>query len=264
MDRVARFETFARIGFLARGIVYLLLGYFALTTAGGEGATSVLEEIGEAPAGGILLVLLAIGLVGYSLFRLASAALDLEGAGPGIKGAIARGAQAVSGVTHFVLAWIALGMAVGSRGGGSGGQGEGEAAQEAMTYPGGEALVLIVGLWFLAAGAEQMVKAWTSKFMRGVDASAPRQVEWLGRAGYAARGVVFLIVGWQIVQAARGEEAGRLGFEPALASLQGMGWIYTAVAVGLLLFGAFSLALARWHRICDEHVIARLRAKVGA
>lgn len=264
MDRVARFETFARIGFFARGIVYLLLGYFALTSAGGEGATSVLQAIEEMPAGAILLSLMAAGLAGYGVFRLVSAALDLDNDGGDAWGKAKRAGHAVSGLAHFFLAYVALRLAFGSGGGGSGGAGEGEAARSVMTWPGGEALVLLVGVAFVAAGAEQLVKAWTSKFMRQMAADAPDWVEWLGRAGYAARGVVFVIIGWQIFKASRGERAGEgLGFDPALAALHGMGWVFTAVALGLILFGGFSLAQAWWHRICDEHVIARLKAKVG-
>lgn len=262
MNRVARFETFARLGFLARGTVYMLLGYLALTTAGGEGATSVLQAIEDMPAGAVLLAAMAVGLVGYGLFRLATAALDLENAGRGAKGVANRIGQAASGLAHLVLAWIAVSLAMGDGGGGGGG-GEGEAARTAMTYPGGEALVLAVGIGFVLGGIEQLIRAWTSKFMRHLKAGAPRQVEWLGRAGYAARGVVFLILGWQILKAATGDRAGRLGFEPALAALGEIGWAYTLVALGLILFGLFSLALAIYHRICDEDVIARLRAEIG-
>lgn len=263
MDRVARLETFARLGFLARGIVYMLLGYFALTTAGGEGTASVLQAIEEMPGGAILLTVMAVGLAGYGVFRLATAALDLENAGDGAKGIATRIGQTASGFAHFVFAWIAVTLATGNGGGGQGGSGEGEAARTAMTYPGGEALVLVVGIGLLIGGIEQLIRAWTSKFMRHLEARTPRQVEWLGRAGYAARGVVFLIVGWQILRAATGDGTGRLGFEPALAALQQVGWAYPLVAFGLILFGLFSLALAVYHRICDEDVIGRLRSKMG-
>jgi hypothetical protein len=84
---------------------------------------------------------------------------------------------------------------------------------------------------------------------------------WLGRAGYAARGVVFVIIGWSLLQAGLSDSAAAAGgMEQALASLSGT--LLTVVALGLLLFGLFSFIEARYRRINDPNVAARLKGAV--
>ena len=88
MSRVTQVQNFARAGYLARAIVYFLIGYIALTTGRGSGATDILGRIEEMPAGTLLLGLTGIGLLGYGIFRLYGAAIDIEGGGDGAKGII--------------------------------------------------------------------------------------------------------------------------------------------------------------------------------
>lgn len=265
-SRVTRVETFARIGFLARGVVYILLGYFALSTANADGPTGVLQEIRDMPAGTILLALVGIGLAGYGIFRLYGAAIDIQGDGSGAKGAGKRGGHAASGLAHLFLAYYALSSAFGSDGsGGSGGGGSGgteeQAASWLLTLPFGEILLALIGIGFLGAALNQAVKAYTAKFMFQLDADAPQFAEYVGRAGYAARAVVFFVLGWKVTSAAlagRANEVGGIG--EVLNALRDPQWLYMIVAIGLLLFGVYSLVMARYRRIRDEDVLQRLRA----
>jgi hypothetical protein len=257
MERITRLETFARAGFLARGIVYILLGYFALTTAASTGTGDVLEAIGQVPLGTVLLALVGLGLLGYGFFRLYGAAIDFDGEGDDAKGAAMRVGHAASGLAHFVLAYLAFQLALGN-GGSSGGGAEGAAAGATASAPGGEILLGIVGAGFLAAALSQLARAVTGKFMRDFDADAPHWSEYLGRAGYAARAVVFATIGGQLLSMALGGGNGEVGLEAALNSLRDTGWLYMLVAFGLLLFGLFSLVMARYRRICDEDVLRRL------
>ena len=260
MDAIRRLQTFARLGFLARGVMYTLLGVFALGSAGGdaEGTSDVFTYVRDLPAGMLLLLLLALGLAGYGVFRIYGAIVDLE-TGSGAKHEAKRVGHAASGLAHLFLAFTAAQLAFGERSDGGSG-----AAGTVLDLPLGDWLLVLVGLGFLAAAVEQAVKAWTAEFMAKLAADTPDFAEWIGRAGYAARAVVFAVIGWSLLQAAFGGGAGevkKLG--GALNALSGTGLLYTAVAVGLLLFGVFSFVLARYRTIRDEDVLARLRRRFG-
>jgi hypothetical protein len=259
MERIARLETFARLGYLARGIVYLLLGYFALATGGGEGTATVIERLRDVPGGSLLLVLISVGLVGYGLFRLYSGWLDLNGDGSDLGGLFKRFGQVASAVTHLALAFLAMKTAMGLRDSGDGAR---EAAETAFTLPGGAIAVGLAGALIVVAGLGNLLEAWKATFRRLLDSKAPGWTCHAGRAGYAARGAVFVMIGWQIIALAAGLDDGRIGMESAMAELSRREWLFTAIATGLGLFGLFSLIMAAFARIRDENVIERLKAEI--
>ncbi|MBV7256032.1 DUF1206 domain-containing protein [Pacificimonas sp. WHA3] len=266
MNRVTRLETFARIGFLARGIVYILIGYFALTSANAQGTTGILDQMKDVPLGNVILVLIGIGLLGYGVFRLFGAMANLEGES-GAKGAAIRTGHAASGFAHLFLGYYAISGVFGSGGaGGSGsGGGSGEAASMVSSLPGGTALLVIIGIGLALAGLNQLKKAVTAKFMSRLDADAPPRVKIIGQAGYAARFVVFVVLGWQVITAATSSNAAQIGgFGDVLSSLRDTQWLYIAVALGFIMFGVFSLVMARYRRIRNEDVIERLKAEAAA
>ena len=272
MEQITRLQTMARLGFLARGVVYILLGYFALTASGTQGTTDILEAIQEAPLGTVLLVIVGLGLLGYGIYRLYGAYLGLDARHTGARGKAERIGHAASGLAHLVLAYIAFTGAFGdssgsggmggsgSMGGGSGGTGE--AAGTVASIPGGEILLYLIGLGFLGAAISQAKKAISGNFMYQLDPDVPDFAEPVGRAGYAARAVVFVVLGWQILShmhSGNPEAVGGIG--QALNTLRDTGWLFIVVAIGLLLFGVYSLIMARYRTIRDEDVLARLRAR---
>lgn len=262
MDRVAKLETLTRIGFAARGIMYLLIGWLALRLGRAEGSSGALEYISSG-GGRILLWLMALGFVAYGIWRLAEAALDTEGHGKDTKGLAARIGGAVSGVIHLSLALYAMRLASGGpQDGGSGGAESG--ARTAMQLPGGQTLLTIAAVILIGVGLYQFVKAAKAGFLKRLAAEAAHKdwVKWVGRAGYAARGAVFLVMGVLLWQAARsGNAAAAGGPDEALASFSG--WPQALVAAGLFLFGVFSLVEARWRKINDPQVASRLRDAAG-
>lgn len=260
MNRVTQVQNFARVGYLARAIVYFLIGYIALTTGRGSGATDILGQIEEMPGGHFLLALTGLGLLGYGIFRIYGAAIDIEGGGSEAKGIVKRLGHVASGLGHLFLAYVAIKSAFGSGGGGSSG-GEDQAASLILGFPGGAYVLGFIGLCFIGAGFEQGVKAYTGKFMKLLDVDTPKFVEYLGRLGFAARAVVFLVIGWFAVQAAFAEEGSAVrGVGGAIASLRDDGWLFTLVAIGFLLFGLFSLCMARYRTIRNDDVIERLKS----
>ncbi len=262
MSRVTQIETFARAGYLGRAVVYGLTGYLTLTTAGSTGTTGVLEEIETMSGGAILLALVGFGLLGYGIYRLYGAWVDIQGHGSDAKGIAIRIGHAASGSAHILLCYIAFKAVLGwSAGSSSEGESAGQAAGTLASLPMGGMLLALVGLGFIAAAINQAVKAYTANFMTLLDADAPAMAEFVGRAGYAARAVVFAVLGWQIASAALSGNAGTVGgIGQVLDSLRSTNWLYMAVAIGLLLFGLFSLVMARYRKIRNDDLLERLKS----
>ena len=256
MLSVPSLEMLTRIGFAARGIMYLIVGYLALRFGRSEGGSGALAYLAEG-AGKAVLGVMALGFLAYGFWRLAEAIVDTEGHGTDAKGKAARAGGFVSGLVHLGLAFLAARLAFGRSGGsGSGAQ---EGAATALSLPGGSMLLIAVSAALLATGLWQLVKSVKGDFLRHLEAKASQRtwVMWLGRAGYAARGIVFLITGWFALQAGLSADAGKAGgMEQALSALSGT--VLAAVALGLALFGLFSFVEARYRRINDPQVLARL------
>jgi hypothetical protein len=261
MDAVPKFETFTRIGFAARGLIYILIGYLAVETGRNTDTSGALRTMEGGGLNQILLAVIGLGLLAYGVWRLSDSAFDLEGHGQEPKGALVRGGHAISGVTHILLGLLALGLSLGVAGGeGGGGGGAQPATAWLLDLPAGEILVRLVGVGFIAAGIAQGVAAVRLKFLGQLDPAASRQawVKWAGRIGYAARGLIFLLVGIFFWRAGATSDAGEAGgLAEALASLPGSA--RGLVAAGLILFGAFSIVQAIYRRISDPRLAQRLK-----
>jgi hypothetical protein len=254
VDKSEKFAWLVRLGYAARGLVYVMLGYLALSTAreAGDGQSAVFDTIQDVPMGSVLLWLVAIGLLAYAAFKFIDAATDVEHHGNDAKGMAKRVGSAASGVAHVVLAWTAYQFATGTKQQSTGDTGGEEAAASLLAWDMGSLLLGVVGLGFLVAAAMQARHAWNASFMHHVSGRAPRAVEPIGRVGHAARAIVFLLIGWSIVQSAWFEQSTEvMGLGEAITALSDNGSVYTFVAVGLILFGVFSLIVARYRIIPD-------------
>ena len=111
----------------------------------------------------------------------------------------------------------------------------------------------LLGLVFFIAAFAQAKKGITGSFMNRISGQAPSYTRLLGGAGFVARAVVFVVIGWSLVRAgfmsSGTDQIKTLG--EAVASLSGQGFVFTLVAVGLLIFGIFSLILSRYRIIPD-------------
>lgn len=252
VDKSEKFRWLVRLGFAVRGLVYLLIGYLALTASrqdkGPEGAFDLLQD---APLGQPILYVSAVGLASYALFRFASLLFDVENHGTDAKGVAHRIGHGAAGVAYVALAWTAFQFAEGEKAAPTGGATK-QAASTLLSYSFGPVVLGIFGVGFMVAGALQAKSAFSAGFRKQIALDAPAIVTPLGRAGLAARAVVFLIVGWSLVRSAwlgSSKEVKTLG--EAIGSLAESGLLYTLVTVGLMLFGAFSLLLARYRIVPD-------------
>jgi hypothetical protein len=260
-------ERFARMGYAARGVVYAVVGVLAVQTAlGTRGArraaatTDTRGALQEVAAHSIpLLWLLAVGLFAYAVWRAAQGLLDRERKGSGLKGLAHRLGRLFTAVVYGSLGLAAVRLALGAHRRASA---DAHATQEwtarLMGEPFGRWLVAAVGVGVIAGGFYQLWRGWTEKFkqeirLQEMDSGESRLAIHAGKLGLMARGVVFLISGWFLVQAAVKTDPRQVrGLSGALAVLaaQPHGAILLGlVAVGLVAFGAWSLLLARYGRI---------------
>lgn len=248
----------ARVGYVAKGIVYLVIGGMALRAAIGAGggttdSRGALRIIGDGAAGRAALVVVGLGLIGYALWALIAAATDADRRGRDAKGIVLRLGQAGRGLAYGALGVSAFALVNGG-GGGSGG-GADRWTGRLMDAPFGAALVGVVGAGVMAYALWQFWRAARKDLrkrlhMEQADPDATRWVLRVARFGIAARGVVFLIIGGFLVQAALRHDATRAGgIGDSLATIgqQPYGRLLLAVvAVGLLAYGVWELVNARY------------------
>lgn len=254
IDKSEKMVWLARLGFVARGLVYALLGYLALSSEGTKavrsGQSGALNYIQDIPGGTAILFACAAGLLGYALFRFGSAVLDLENRGHDAKGLATRAGHLCSGLVHLGLSWTALQFAIGSKQ--SAGDHTHDMVATALSFDLGPVVLAIAGVALVTGALFQAKEAVTLGFMRWVSSRAPSWSCWLGRAGYGARSIVYALIGWSLLRSAwsgQSSEARSLG--DAIMDLREMGTVHTAVALGLFLFGLFSLVIARYRIIPD-------------
>lgn len=261
------FERLARFGYAAKGAVYIVVGLLAAMAAFGTGGKTTdtrgaLETIVEQPFGRVLLGAVAIGLIGYALWRFVQAFADAENKGSDAKGMGIRTGYGISAIIHVGLALSAAQMAFGSssRSGGSDRAEQGWTAS-LMAQPFGRWLVAALGATIIGVGIFQLYKAYTAKFREELKLGEMSSTEqtWAtrsGRLGFAARGVVFSVIGIFLMLAALRSDPGEArGLSGALRALEGQPFgsvILGVVAIGLIAYGVYMFVAARYRRI-DAH-----------
>jgi hypothetical protein len=258
-------ERLARAGYVAKGVLYTIVGFLAIKAAfgtgdadGSKGALTTLA--GEGILGTILLWLIAIGLLAYTAWNAFRAIMDPENEGTDKKGIVKRIFFGVSAALHLSLAiWVFTHLLGSGGGGGSGSEDGGTQGLVGSILSWGmvgRLLVGAAGVGIIGYAVQQLIKAYKVDLSDMLDLSSlspdKRKVaESIGRLGLAARGVVFTLVGFFFVQSAwqyNPKESG--GLNKALETLGAFGpWILAAVALGLFCYGLFMLIKAKYRII---------------
>lgn len=254
------FEGLARAGYAARGIVYAMIGILAIRLSQGIGTArpnqqGAMQKIAHQPFGHALLLLLAIGLGGYALWRLAQA---FVGHTPeyGRHSAMDRVGALGSGVAYAAFCFLAISVLRGTAGNSS--------AQTKTTtagvlhWSGGREIVAAAGILFLGIAAYQAYLGLSKKFLKysktgEMSRTVLKAFTNIGVVGLVARAIAFALIGIFVLKAAVDyTPRDAVGIDGALVRLTHHTYGTTAlivVAAGLILFGAYSLADARYRKI---------------
>jgi hypothetical protein len=254
------FEALARSGYVARGLLYGIIGYLAIRLAQGQGSQpagqqGALRTIESQPGGRALLVLMAIGLGGYAIWRIALAFVG-ETPEAGRHSALERIGALGSGIAYAVFCLLAVDLLRGSSTNAS--QGPHKAASGVLGWPGGRELVGAAGALLLVVAAYQAYMGLSRRFLKEsktneMGPTVKKAFTVLGVVGITARAVVFALIGVFILKAAidyNSREA--VGLDGALARLAAHNSgtaLLSFVASGLIVFGVYSFLDARFHKI---------------
>lgn len=256
-------ERLARLGYTAKGIVYAIVGTLAVQAAFGAGGQTTdqkgaLGAIASQPFGKFLLALVALGLIGYVIWRFVEAIQDPEHRGDDAEGVARRLGYAISGIIYASLAFSAVRLAMGSDASSSSSNSTQDWTARLMSQPFGQWLVGLVGAFIIGLGFYQFYKAYKAKFRKEMKLHemTPTEETWatrIGRFGEAARGVVFVIIGFFLLEAARQADPNQArGLDGALQSLAQQphgAWLLGIVALGLVAYGIHMGVQARYRRI---------------
>lgn len=255
------FEVFARAGYVANGVVHLLLGVLVFVIAFGGDAegdqAGAFKAVAGAPLGFVVLWLIAIALWALGLWHAAEGVLarDLSG---DAKGAAKKWGRRTSewgqAVIFIALGVIAAAVALGARPNAE------ETAESAsrglLVIPGGPIVLALVGLGIGIGGISFIVMGFLRSFHKRMaipDDAVGRSVTTMGIIGFVAKGAALLIVGVLLMIAALrtdAETAGGLdGAVEAILELALGPVLVGIVGVGFIAYGVFTVFRARYARM---------------
>jgi uncharacterized protein DUF1206 len=258
--RSTAFEVLSRAGFVARGLIYGIIGLFAFEVAVSDtgkltNQQGAIRTVANQPFGELLLLLLAIGLGGYAIWRLFRAAL---GHGPeDTDSTLERLGGLGSGLVYGGLCIASIKLLTGASAAGPSSKPD-QTTAGVFDWPAGRWLVGLAGVVMLGVAAYQLVKGVRQSFLEELNtgemsAGLKTWVTWIGTIGHVARAVVFGLIGWFLLKAAYEFEAREaVGLDGALTKLlqaEYGPWLLGVVAAGLIAFGVYSISEARYRRI---------------
>ena len=249
----------ARAGWVARGVLYIILGGLAALAAVGEGGglhdgQGIVRWIMELPAGTLLVALSACGFAGYALYCAALLVFGEENADGQWAALLTRAKGAIGCMVYGSLTLTSVQLLLGHH---EKGGGKEVWFVSLLSAPAGRFIIGAVGVGLIGFGVYQCISAAGAKHREEVSGSAMGATEsvaflWIGRIGLIARGIVFGVIGFFTVRAAVAAASGGTSTSTsgALREIRDVGWVpLVIVALGLAAYGVLQLFYAKYRKI---------------
>ena len=252
----------ARWGLVSKGSLYLLVGAIAghVAVGGGERLQDrggALAAVADNWLGKILVGALAVGLAGYAAWRFAQAVLGRPLEGGEKDGWLKRAGLLARAFWYLGILGVAISALYGANESG-GSREEDRFTARVLELPLGRWIVAAIGLAILGAGAFNVWRAVSRKFLdnlklRKMSGAEERVFTWLGIVGHLARGVVFGLIGFFLVRAAwQYDPKEAVGVDGALAKVLQQDYgdtLLGIVSAGLIAFGLYCFVEARYREV---------------
>ncbi len=253
-------QRYMRLGHGAKGMLYGLMGLLIINDLIRDqpivsGSDGVLTALGARPLGSIMLTLLALGLLGYVLWRIIQATLD-----PGHNGdltprqVLQRCGYAASGLAYLGIArtagQLALDLAVDFD------DTLEDVASVLFEVEIGPWVLLALGIGAMAVGGTYIYGAvsggYINEFRQELYSRAARWAVAVGKVGITARGAGFILIGLYLMKAGYridDDPAGGLGnvFDQLDDEPFGEVWL-GAIAFGFIAYAIYMVTAAVYRK----------------
>lgn len=252
------FENFLRFGLISKGVIYCLLGVLAVLAAAGlrsEDASKAeaFKLIYEQPFGKVILIMLAIGMLGYITLRFFQCFKDSDNKGDSMKGLITRAGYGFSALMYLGLGIYVVKLVLDGPGG------DGNSQQfivgKVLQWPGGQWIIGIIAAIVIGSGINQIYKGVSGNFMKKISlirSEFDKVFKKTGVAGYIARGVVLGIIGYLLLHAALTHNPREAkGSDQAFHFIENTfgSFLMGVVALGLVAYGIFMFVKAKYQNV---------------
>ncbi len=236
-----------RAGYLARAVVYGLIGYFAVRAAwiGGyaEGPEGALVALTDEALGIPMLWAIAAGAICFAVWCVLASAMDLDRRGTDAGGIFARTDFAATGLVYILIGIFIAQLAHKGYGGGGEGDGREQGTAWLLSLPAGGWIVIAVGAGFIAAGTWFGYKALAGRYRERLRRTpVVERLDAVCKFGWTANGVVVVILGCFLVWAGWTMDASKAGgFAEAFAIVRQA--VFGRILLFILGFGFIAFAV---------------------